>query len=106
MGVGGQNIFVSPRHQLLIATHSYSFPENIVDYENKLFFALWDSVIPVFKLGDLNNDTIIDIYDIIILSDSVSGSVEYDGSGDINSDGIVNDYDIGLLANLLLGISL
>ena len=41
-----------------------------------------------------------------MLSDSVSGSVEYDGSADINSDDIVNDYDISLLANLLLGISL
>ena len=103
MGVGGQNIFVSPRHQLLIATHSYSLPENIGDYENKLFFALWDSVIPVFKLGDLNNDTLINIYDIIMLSDSVLDSVEYDGVADINSDNIVNDYDISVLAYLLLG---
>ena len=91
------------RHQFLIATHSYSLPENIGDYENKLFFALWDSVIPVFKLGDLNNDTLINIYDIIMLSDSVLDSVEYDGAADINSDNIVNDYDISVLAYLLLG---
>ena len=50
MGTGGQIIFVSPKHKLLIATHSHLYPENAIDHENKLFYAIWDYLIPIFKL--------------------------------------------------------
>ena len=106
MGTGGQNIFVSPKHKLLIATHSYSYPEDVIEYENKLFYAIWDYIIPTFKLGDLNNDTLLNIIDIIKISDSILDSFDYSEEADLNNDGIVDVQDVNIFVNSLLGIYL
>ena len=56
-------------------------------------------------LGDLNQDSIINVLDIIILVNIILGS-EPDNSqlisGDLNSDGILNVIDIILLVNIIL----
>ena len=104
MGTGGQNIFVSPRQSLLIATHSHLYPEDINEHANTLFLNVWDNVIPIFKLGDLNFDTKIDILDVIHLSDSIIDSLDYNEESDINSDGIIDYEDINILVSSLLGL--
>ena len=104
MGTGGQNIFVSPRHNLLIATHSYPYPDEIDQYSNVLFLNIWNYVIPIFKLGDLNADAIINIFDIIQLSDSISDLNDYNEESDINNDDVIDDADINILITSLLNI--
>ena len=105
MGTGGQIMFVSPKHKLLIATHSYLYPEDAIEHENKLFYAIWDYIIPIFKLGDLNNDTHINIIDILKISDSILDSIYYSEEADLNNDNIIDINDINILVNSLLRIS-
>ena len=98
-------MFVSPKHKLLIATHSHLYPENAIDHENKLFYAIWDYLIPIFKLGDLNNDTLINIIDILKISDSILDSLAYSDEADLNNDNIIDINDINSLVSSLLRIS-
>ena len=104
MGTGGQNIFVSPRHNLLIATHSNLYPDDINEYSNTLFLNIWNYVIPIFKLGDLNTDAIINIFDIIQLSDFIFDLSDYNEETDINNDGIIDYSDVSILIASLLNI--
>ena len=99
MGTGGQNIFVSPRQSLLIATHSHLYPDDINEHANTLFLKMWNNVIPIFKLGDLNFDSEIDILDVIHLSDSIIASLDYNAESDINSDDILDYEDITVVIN-------
>ena len=105
MGTGGQIIFVSPKHKLLIATHSHLYPENAIDHENKLFYAIWDYLIPIFKLGDLNNDTQLNIIDILKISDSILDSLDYSEKADLNNDNMIDINDINKFVSSLLGTS-
>ena len=52
--------------------------------------------------GDLNNDGIIDILDVIILVNMILNS-EYSELADLNYDGIVNILDLILYKNIILG---
>ena len=104
MGLGGQNIFLSPRHNLLIATHSYFYPGNIYEHSDNLFLNIWNNVFPIFKLGDLNNDTTVNVFDIIELSDMVLDSVDNNPTGDINNDDVLDDLDTQMLAHAILGL--
>ena len=106
MGTGGQIIFVSPKHKLLIATHSHLYPEDAIDHENNLFYAIWDHLMPIFKLGDLNNDTLINIIDILKISDSISDSLDYSAEADLNSDNVIDINDINIFVSSLLGTNL
>ena len=63
----------------------FTFPDNLSDI-----------------LGDINNDGIIDILDILILVNIILNDGEYNENGDINSDGDINIFDITLLVNLIL----
>ena len=104
MGTGGQNIFVSPRQSLLIATHSHLFPEDMNEHANSLFLNVWDYVIPIFKLGDLNTDLIINVFDVIHLSDSIVEQTDFIEEGDINNDDSIDIEDINILVSSLLDL--
>jgi len=52
-------------------------------------------------LGDLNNDGILNILDIVFLVNLVLAE-EFNSAGDINDDEALNILDIVLLANLIL----
>jgi len=54
-----------------------------------------------YILGDINNDQIIDILDIVIAVNIVING-EFNQSADLNLDGIVNILDIILLVNIIL----
>jgi len=53
-------------------------------------------------MGDLNDDGILNIQDIIIMINIVLGSVEYNQYADLSGDGIVNVLDVIQLMNLIL----
>jgi len=53
-------------------------------------------------LGDINGDSIVDIYDAILLANAYNSTpekVNWNPKADINGDNIVDIYDAILLAN-------
>ena len=64
-----------------------------------------DLVCPVDEgiMGDLNDDGIINVQDIIIMVNIILGIEEYNESADLSGDGIVNVLDVIQLMNLILG---
>ena len=54
-------------------------------------------------IGELNYDSIVDIFDIIIMVDCVI-SGDCDTCSDINSDGITDIFDINLLVDIILNL--
>ena len=53
-------------------------------------------------LGDLNNDTIINILDVVLMVNIVLGENSPSSTSDMNMDGITNVLDIILLINIIL----
>ncbi len=53
-------------------------------------------------IGDLNNDGVISILDILILLDMILGNIDYNENGDINYDQIFNIQDILILIQEIL----
>ncbi len=57
--------------------------------------------------GDINNDSILNVLDIVLVVNFVLGydtpSASEFSSADLNSDGILNILDVVTLANLILG---
>ena len=56
MGTGGQKYFCQSKAKSIDCDSFPSFPEDINDHANSLFLNVWDYIIPVFKIGDLNTD--------------------------------------------------
>ena len=58
-------------------------------------------------IGDLNNDGIIDVLDLVttinIIMDLIEPSSTQQFAGDINSDGIIDILDVVQLVNIILG---
>ena len=52
-------------------------------------------------LGDINNDSILNILDIVSMVNLILDG-EYDGCGDVNSDGVLNILDVVTLVNIIL----
>ena len=74
-------------------------------YFDDLFLKIWQNESCLNLLGDLNQDTIINILDVILLVNIILGTEPSDSqqiTGDLNSDGIMNVLDIILLVNIIL----
>ena len=52
--------------------------------------------------GDLNNDTVINILDIVLITNFILNNNLYDICNDINDDGVINILDIILIVNIIL----
>ena len=63
-----------------------------------LEFTLNDSI----YLGDMNEDGILNILDIVILANLILSSDNSNISGDLNGDGIQNILDLVILVNIIL----
>ena len=74
-----------------------------VDEYNELFFCGNQRI---YKLtsneGDLNNDNVLNVLDVILLVNMALNETDDDYNGDMNSDGGINVLDIVLLVNLIL----
>jgi len=53
-------------------------------------------------LGDINNDDIINILDVVIIVQMIIGNEEQNNNGDFNEDGSVNILDIVLLIEYII----
>ena len=90
----------SPLWSILLLKFEIEPPsENFVSLKNEIIFSLSVN----YFLGDLNNDTIINILDIIILVEHILNSEISDlDNADINGDGNVNILDVVQLVNIIL----
>jgi hypothetical protein len=56
-------------------------------------------------LGDLNNDGLINVLDIIVTVNIILGIQPYNPQGDLNADGGINILDVIFIVNIILGSS-
>lgn len=63
------------------------------------------SVTPELLLGDVNADGVVDVYDIVVLTNIIleKTSLDNDSVADVNSDGEIDVYDVVSLINNILG---
>ncbi|MBC8256389.1 MAG: hypothetical protein H8E85_03690 [Candidatus Marinimicrobia bacterium] len=54
-------------------------------------------------VGDLNDDSLTNVIDVVLLVNLILSSAEVDTCSDVNGDGILNVIDIVLLVNIVLG---
>ena len=52
--------------------------------------------------GDLNDDDVQNVLDIIILVNIILGENEQNPAGDVNNDGVINILDVVSLVNIIL----
>jgi hypothetical protein len=88
--------------QMILMGTRYAGDDND-SYFDDLFLRIWQNQTCFSILGDLNNDTMVNILDVIILVNHIlsPAAVELDGS-DLNNDGIENILDIIILVNIIL----
>jgi hypothetical protein len=54
-------------------------------------------------LGDLNDDGVINVLDVVVLVNIVLGIDDGIPAGDLNNDGLINVLDVVILVNMILG---
>ena len=106
-GYGGQFIAVIPEYNLIIGSHSTDWgPSDVNIHAINLLGIIFSEIVPMFEKADINDDSIVNILDIImvvnfILSIDVPTNSEYFAS-DINSDEIINIIDIIEIVQVIL----
>ena len=53
--------------------------------------------------GDLNDDGLVNVLDVVVLVNIVLGQADQDPAGDLNGDGLINVLDVVILVNIILG---
>ena len=89
--------------QMILMGSRYAGDDND-SYFDDLFLKVWQDAdcINVIMLGDLNQDEILNILDIIIMVNIILELDGYDSLADMNEDGIVNILDVITLINTIL----
>ena len=54
------------------------------------------------NIGDINNDSILNVLDVVVMVNIALGQAEYTECADMNIDGLVNVLDVVQLVNLIL----
>ena len=54
-------------------------------------------------VGDLNDDGLVNVLDVVVLVNMVLGISEAELTGDLNNDGLVNVLDVVILVSMILG---
>ena len=52
--------------------------------------------------GDVNNDTILNVLDVVIIVNIALGELDYSECADLNNDNMVNVLDVVQLVNFIL----
>ena len=71
-------------------------------YFDDLFLRIFQNESCMGTMGDLNDDDIINILDVILLVNIILGNEENSMLGDMNSDGQINILDVIILVNIIL----
>ena len=61
-----------------------------------------DCITESCKSGDVDNDTILNVLDVVIIVNIVLGELDYLECADLNNDNMVNVLDVVQLVNLIL----
>jgi hypothetical protein len=72
------------------------FTDNRIDLQQSVIFE------KNMMMGDLNEDYIVNILDILIMVNIIMGSLDDPGNADINDDNLINILDIVGLVNIIL----
>ena len=87
--------------QMILMGNRYAGDDND-SYFDDLFLRIWQDPSCFGILGDMNNDSIINILDVILLVNIILGSDNDPSMGDINSDESIDILDVILLVNIIL----
>ena len=68
----------------------------------ELLAAIQDLINEIIVLGDMNEDMVLNVLDVIIVVNMALGNVDIDLNGDMNNDGGINILDVVILANIIL----
>jgi hypothetical protein len=58
---------------------------------------------PEYIFGDMNDDTLVNVSDVMVIVHSILEKMGYDPQLDVNSDGTIGEDDIEVLVNYILG---
>ena len=85
-----------------ITVWDYDYPSgmSMIPRAQKYGYDYFDSLA---SLGDLNEDGLINILDIIITVNIILGTEEYNQNADINEDDTINILDVISILNIILG---
>ena len=72
-------------------------------YQDQVTFSIMENMEYETSYGDVNNDGIVNVSDIVTTISIISGQLTMTEQADINSDGIVNIIDVVLLVEIVLG---
>ena len=95
----------APETNIEFEMHISSNQNGYIEY-TKTIPLTYSIIAPEIMLGDLNQDEIINVLDIVLLVNIIIGSEGGTDlqlqAGDINQDGMINVQDIVLLVNLVI----
>ena len=87
--------------QMVLMGTRYAGDDNDSYFDN-LFLRIFQNESCMGTMGDLNDDDIINILDVILLVNIILGNEESSMLGDMNSDGQINILDVIILVNIIL----
>ena len=87
--------------QMILMGTRYAGDDND-SYFDDLFLRVWQSPDCTSLLGDLNEDGIVNILDVILIINIIIDSGAYNVLGDMNSDNEIDVLDVVLLVNSIL----
>ena len=56
-----------------------------------------------YESGDLNQDGLINVVDVVLLVNNILSSNNYNAQSDLNNDSLINVVDVVILVNIILG---
>ena len=76
--------------------------DTVINHSISECIAQWDCVTEYCNSGDINNDSILNVLDVVVMVNIALGQAEYTECADMNGDGIINVLDVVLLVNFIL----
>jgi len=85
-------------------TFNNTYPEAAATLQDGSALFITNSTGSDFIQGDLNDDGIVNILDVVLLVNIVLGSEDFNPAGDMNTDGLINVLDVVILVNAILNL--
>ena len=83
-------------------TFNNTYPEAAATLQDGSALFITNSTGSDFIQGDLNDDGIVNILDVVLLVNIVLGNEDFNPAGDMNTDGLINVLDVVILVNAIL----